>query len=181
MSGRCATQLVDRTEIQCALDAHERPLHCHHEKTIVIDDRVAFVGGIDLTSESGDRFDANHHPARAAVGWHDVSARIEGPAVADVADHFSMRWHEVTGERLPARDAAGRVPARSRCRSCAPCPRRSIEAIPNGDFGILESYLRAFRGAQRFIYLENQFLWSPEIAPSSPRSSLDRRHPTSAS
>ena len=36
--------------IACALDARERPLHCHHEKTIVIDDRVAFVGGIDLTT-----------------------------------------------------------------------------------------------------------------------------------
>ena len=35
--------------IACALDARERPLHCHHEKTIVIDDRIAFVGGIDLT------------------------------------------------------------------------------------------------------------------------------------
>ena len=67
------------TRIQFALDAHERPMHCHHEKTIVIDDRVAFVGGIDLTTESGDRFDATHHPARADLGWHDVCARIEGP------------------------------------------------------------------------------------------------------
>ena len=40
-------------------------MHCHHEKTIVIDDRVAFVGGIDLTSESGDRYDTNDHPSRA--------------------------------------------------------------------------------------------------------------------
>ena len=38
--------------IQCGLDARERPLHCHHEKTIVIDDRIAFVGGIDLTTEN---------------------------------------------------------------------------------------------------------------------------------
>ena len=45
------------TNIRCELDAKERPMHCHHEKTIVIDDRVAFVGGIDLTLESGDRFD----------------------------------------------------------------------------------------------------------------------------
>ena len=50
------------TRIQCGLDAKERPLHCHHEKTIVIDDRVAFVGGIDLTSESGDRYDTSEHP-----------------------------------------------------------------------------------------------------------------------
>ena len=30
------------TKIRCALDSKERPLHCHHEKTIVVDDRVAF-------------------------------------------------------------------------------------------------------------------------------------------
>ncbi len=35
--------------------------------------------------------------------------------------------------------------------------------LPRGDFRILESYLSALRAAQRFIYLENQFLWSPEI------------------
>ena len=47
----------------------------------MIDDRVAFVGGIDLSLESGDRFDSHHHIARANVGWHDVAALIEGPAV----------------------------------------------------------------------------------------------------
>ena len=36
--------------------------------------------------------------------------------------------------------------------------------MPHGDFRILETYVRAFRDAERFIYLENQFLWSPEIA-----------------
>jgi phosphatidylserine/phosphatidylglycerophosphate/cardiolipin synthase-like enzyme len=34
---------------------------------------------------------------------------------------------------------------------------------PAGDFRILEAYLRALRSARQFIYLENQFLWSPEI------------------
>src|SRR5258708_2105212 len=63
-------ELCRGTNIHCALDSHERPMHCHHEKTIVIDDRVAFVGGIDLTAENGDRFDAPDHEPRAAVGWH---------------------------------------------------------------------------------------------------------------
>jgi phosphatidylserine/phosphatidylglycerophosphate/cardiolipin synthase-like enzyme len=88
--------------IHCALDSRERPLHCHHEKTIVIDDRVAFVGGIDLTSLAGDRRDSQRHSPRAALGWHDASTRLQGPLVADVAEHFAMRWREVTGERLPA-------------------------------------------------------------------------------
>src|SRR5438874_7711637 len=95
-------QLTHHTRIQCHLDAKERPLHCHHEKTIVIDDRVAFVGGIDLTTQAGDRFDSGEHPARSAIGWHDATARIEGPAVSDVAEHFRMRWREVKGEQLAA-------------------------------------------------------------------------------
>ena len=156
------TDLTRGTRIECRLDSKERPLHCHHEKTIVIDDRVAFVGGIDLTCESGDRFDSPEHAIRAGVGWHDVCARIEGPAVADVAEHFRMRWKEVTDERLPPP---------SRCTSAGDVevqivrtvPERVYRSSPNGDFRILESYLRALRSAQHFIYLENQFLWSPEI------------------
>jgi phosphatidylserine/phosphatidylglycerophosphate/cardiolipin synthase-like enzyme len=35
--------------------------------------------------------------------------------------------------------------------------------VPRGDFRILEAYARAFQSAQRLIYLENQYLWSPEI------------------
>jgi phosphatidylserine/phosphatidylglycerophosphate/cardiolipin synthase-like enzyme len=36
-------------------------------------------------------------------------------------------------------------------------------ALPDGDFRVLESYVRALRSARNFIYLENQFLWAPEI------------------
>jgi phosphatidylserine/phosphatidylglycerophosphate/cardiolipin synthase-like enzyme len=154
--------LISGTKIQCALDSKERPMHCHHEKTIVVDDRIAFVGGIDLTSESGDRFDSSDHHARGRSGWHDASARIEGPAVGDVAEHFRMRWHEVTGEDLappvPA-GAAGDV----ELQIVRTIPEHVYKAKPRGDFGLLESYGRALRSAQRLIYLENQFLWSPEI------------------
>src|SRR5919108_2799217 len=99
------------TRIRCGLDARERPMHCHHEKLVVVDDRVAFVGGIDLTSYAGDRFDTSDHPARGEIGWHDAAVRLEGPVVADVAEHFALRWREVTGETLgpptPAPAAAG--------------------------------------------------------------------------
>jgi phosphatidylserine/phosphatidylglycerophosphate/cardiolipin synthase-like enzyme len=154
--------LTAQTKIQCALDAKERPMHCHHEKTIVIDDRVAFVGGIDLTSEAGDRFDANGHPARASVGWHDACARIEGPAVADVAEHFRMRWHEVAGEALAPVRPSGRA-GDVDVQIVRTVPERVYTATQRGDFRILESYVRALQAAERFIYIENQFLWSPEI------------------
>jgi phosphatidylserine/phosphatidylglycerophosphate/cardiolipin synthase-like enzyme len=155
-------KLTAGTKIECRLDAKERPLHCHHEKTIVIDDRVAFVGGIDLTTESGDRYDSQEHPSRAGVGWHDVSARIAGPAVADVAEHFRMRWHDVAGETLPpvaAPTEAGKVDL----QIVRTVPEGLYDKAPRGVFTILESYLRALRGAERLIYIENQFLWSPEV------------------
>jgi phosphatidylserine/phosphatidylglycerophosphate/cardiolipin synthase-like enzyme len=37
------------------------------------------------------------------------------------------------------------------------------QAVPRGDFRILESYVRALRSAEHLIYLENQFLWAPEV------------------
>jgi len=156
-------RLADGTRVRCAADSRERPLHCHHEKIVVVDDRVAFVGGMDLTTESGDRFDGSSHIARAQIGWHDVATRIEGPAVADVAEHFRMRWHETTGEVLPP--VATPEPRGDLTLQIArTVPERVYDALPRGDFGIFESYLRALRAAEQFIYLENQFLWSPEIA-----------------
>jgi phosphatidylserine/phosphatidylglycerophosphate/cardiolipin synthase-like enzyme len=155
-------RLMQGTRIRCALDERERPMHCHHEKTIVVDDRIAFVGGIDLTSFDGDRWDRTQHPAREADGWHDVAVRLEGPAVKDVADNFALRWAAITGEKLPnaARPSdAGTVDV----QVVRTMPEQMYPQRPNGDFRILESYLSALRAARRFIYLENQYLWSPEI------------------
>ena len=42
-------------------------------------------------------------------------------------------------------------------------PARTYRAVRHGDYSILESYIGALRSAERFVYLENQFLWSPEI------------------
>src|ERR1700682_5731722 len=95
-------QLTAGTRIECVLDARERTMHCHHEKLVIVDDSVAFVGGIDLTSLGGDRCDSSAHHARAPLGWHDVATELHGPAVGDVADHFRQRWQEVSGEGLPA-------------------------------------------------------------------------------
>src|ERR1700737_862638 len=155
-------ELIAGTRIQCALDARERPMHCHHEKTILIDDRIAFVGGIDLTNFNGDRWDTPDHPARGAVGWHEVAGRSEGPAVQDVAENFAMRWEATTGETLPA--VATPPPAGDvELQILRTVPDGMYPQLRRGEFRILESYLRALRAAHRFIYLENQFLWSPEI------------------
>ena len=155
-------ELTEGTHVQVALDARERPFHCHHEKLVIVDGALAFVGGIDLTAYAGDRLDSSEHPERDGPGWHVAAARIEGPAVADVAAHFRLRWQEVTGEQLaptPTPDPAGDV----ELQLVRTVPERVYRQLPRGEFTILESYLRALRSAQRLIYLENQFLWSPEI------------------
>lgn len=155
-------ELTRGTRIRCETDPREHPFHCHHEKTVIVDGEVAFVGGIDMTDYGGDRFDTSDHPARRRLGWHDVGTRVRGPAILDVHDHFALRWRELSGEQLerpPAPAAAGH----STVQVVRTVAEDMYEAVPVGEFRILESYVRAIRGAQRFIYLENQFLWAPEI------------------
>jgi phosphatidylserine/phosphatidylglycerophosphate/cardiolipin synthase-like enzyme len=154
--------LVRGTRISMTLDPKERPLHCHHEKLVLVDDRVAFVGGIDLTDLAGDRLDGSEHPPRNGVGWHDAAARLEGPVVADVAEHFLLRWRELSDER----PAAPRLPdalAGVEAQLVRTVPERVYDGLRGGEFTILESYLRALRSAERLVYIESQFLWSPEI------------------
>ena len=154
--------LTRRTRIRGEVDRREHPFHCHHEKTVIVDGEVAFVGGIDMTDYGGDRYDSRDHPARRRLGWHDVGTRLRGPAVLDVHDHFALRWRAVTGERLtppaPPRRAGDRTLQIVRTVAEGMYPE-----LPHGDFRVLESYVRAIRSARRLVYLENQFLWSPEI------------------
>ena len=161
----CRERFVAGTRVHCALDSRERPMHCHHEKLVIVDDEVAFVGGIDMTSLAGDRWDRPGHPARGRLGWHDVGTRVRGPLVADVARHFAARWREVADD-----DASGlpdpAVPAAAGDVEAAlvrTVPERVYGFIPKGEFSILEAYVRALRAAERLVYLENQFLWSAEV------------------
>jgi phosphatidylserine/phosphatidylglycerophosphate/cardiolipin synthase-like enzyme len=155
--------LTRGTKVRAACDARSRLMHCHHEKVVIVDDELAFVGGIDLTLLGGDRYDTNPHPARGRLGWHDATARLRGPAVADVAAHFAARWGEVAGEPLSAPPAATAPAGDLDVQVVRTVPEREYDFLPHGDFRILEAYLRALRSAQRLVYLESQFLWAPEV------------------
>ncbi len=155
-------ELTRGTRVRCALDRHERPMHCHHEKLVLIDGELAFVGGIDLTSLGGDRFDSNDHPMRGRLGWHDAASRLRGPAVADVAEHFAARWQAVTGERL-APTLAPTPAGKHEVQVVRTVPERIYPFSAKGDFRILEAYTRALRSAQELVYLESQFLWSQQV------------------
>jgi phosphatidylserine/phosphatidylglycerophosphate/cardiolipin synthase-like enzyme len=151
------------TRVRCVADRRERTMHCHHEKIVVVDDEVAFVGGIDFTALQGDRHDSSAHLPDRALGWHDLATHLRGPVVADVAEHFAQRWREVAHEALPSPvvpPAAGDKTV----RLVRTVPERTYKFAPRGEFSILEAYTRALRSARSLVYLENQFLWSPEVA-----------------
>src|SRR5262245_38448573 len=159
---RAFDRLTRGTRIRACVDNCVRVTHCHHEKVIVIDDRVAFVGGIDLTLDGGDPFDTPRHRARGRIGWHDVAVRVEGPAVADLAQHFRLRWERVAEERLPEPTRAGQAGG-VELQVVRTIPEHVYSDLDEGEFSILESYTGALRSAEKLVYLENQFLWSPEI------------------
>jgi phosphatidylserine/phosphatidylglycerophosphate/cardiolipin synthase-like enzyme len=157
-----ASELARDTGVRVALDDHERLLHCHHEKIVVVDDEVAFVGGVDLTDLGGDRWDTARHPARGRLGWHDAGSRLRGPIVADVAEHLDLRWTAVTGEARPAVPAPARA-GDTTIQLLRTIPERVYDSMRQGAFGILEAYMRALRSARELVYLESQFFWLPEI------------------
>src|SRR5579863_5121238 len=106
-------EILESIGIRCILDdSHlgllNHPLEAHHQKTAVIDGRLAFVGGLDLIMENSgeyDRWDTKGHPfhsplrlgkdGRMPHSWHDVHVLFEGPAAADVELNFRQRWNAV--------------------------------------------------------------------------------------
>ena len=86
-----------------------------------------------------------------------------GPIVADVAEHFRLRWQEIAREPLPPPRRPRRVGS-TEVQFVRTVPENVYDALPDGDFRILEAYTRALRSAERLVYLENQFYWSSEIA-----------------
>jgi phosphatidylserine/phosphatidylglycerophosphate/cardiolipin synthase-like enzyme len=73
-----------------------------------------------------------------------------------------MRWEAAKKEPLPpaiAQPGAGDVEIQ-----VVRTVRDGIfEKLPRGDYSLLEAYTAALRSAQKLVYLESQFLWSPEI------------------
>jgi cardiolipin synthase len=73
-----------------------------HRKLLVVDRAVAFTGGLNLTNE--------YAPPESGGGeWHDVCARVRGPAVHELREHFFSAWRHATGLHLRTRVA--RLPA----------------------------------------------------------------------
>ncbi|PYE25948.1 phosphatidylserine/phosphatidylglycerophosphate/cardiolipin synthase-like enzyme [Rhizobium sp. PP-CC-3A-592] len=95
----------DRVSLK--LDSAHPPLSAHHMKLLVIDDEVAFCGGIDMTV---GRWDTSEHlekdkRRRSPLGfaqepWHDATTCFSGKAAAALAELARARWQEATGDTL---------------------------------------------------------------------------------
>jgi cardiolipin synthase len=62
-----------------------------HRKLLVVDDTVGFLGGLNISN--------TYAPVEWGGGaWHDVHARIAGPAAHALAVLFNRTWRQITKE-----------------------------------------------------------------------------------
>ncbi len=153
-------------DLKLRLDKSLHFTHCHHQKAIVIDGQVAFIGGMDLTTFMGDRFDTNSHPLRAGINWHDVQLKLEGEVVADVENNFRQRWQAVVekeDQNLPQRNPVFEPEWNIPTQIVRTIPKGVYQFAKLGEFGIYHSYMSLIAEAKHFIYFENQYFWSPHL------------------
>jgi phosphatidylserine/phosphatidylglycerophosphate/cardiolipin synthase-like enzyme len=155
---------------------------------------VAFVGGIDLCHSRRDDVDHDgdrQHQAMASVygsrpPWHDAQVAVQGPAVGDLEFCFRERWDD----RSPlSRDPLGILHdllhhTDRKASTLPPMPadpppsgthavqvlrtyarrRGGYPFAPHGERSVARGFRKAIGRARRLIYLEDQFLWSTEVA-----------------
>jgi len=163
--------------IRFRLDASVPYGACHHQKVLVVDDRVAFCGGGDF---SPDRWDTPAHldqdPRRIMPGGehhaprHEVMMMVDGEAAAALGELARQRW---------LRSAKSAAPAPAEPLAHDPWPRWLPPDLENVDVAIARTepawrefgevneieklHLHAIRSARRSIYLENQYFTSPLV------------------
>lgn len=161
---------------------------------------VAFVGGIDLCHSRLDdqehRGDRQRQPMAAVYGdrppWHDVQLAIQGPAVDDVEWVFRERWDDptpltrnpidVTADVIRRED---RTPGSLPAALPVPAPAGSVQLqllrtypkrrggypfARRGERSVARGYRKAIGRARRLIMVEDQYLWSADIAAGFARA-----------
>lgn len=168
--------LATNRNVHLEIDTRHPLRAAHHQKIVVIDDRMAFCGGIDMTVDRWDRSDhRDDHPRRVepngeAYGpWHDATAAVDGDAARLVGDIARQRWQVATGQELDPVD----VDSDPWPDALAPTMRSVDVAVartlPELDERsevreIEQLYLDAIGSAKRFLYIESQYLAARVIA-----------------
>ncbi|MFC4913903.1 phospholipase D family protein [Actinomadura gamaensis] len=111
------------------------PAGAAHTKLVLVGSgggAVGYTGGLDFV---GDRHGSQPHPAQQ---WHDVQAKVEGPAVQAMHDYFRDMWNEVRGRAVkPLRLAftnldshtPGSLPLAARTLPTTPVGRHHVQSL----------------------------------------------------
>ncbi len=167
--------------VHFAFDSCHPPGGSHHQKLVVVDDRVAFLGGIDLAAH---RWDTSVHsardPRRVDPGdegyppFHDVQMIVEGEVAAALGKLARERWLRATGEALAA-PAAGSEPWPPGVEAVlTEADLALIRTMPawDGGEGIRETeraLLETIAAARRSLYIESQYLTAARIGEALAR------------
>ncbi|MFC5067438.1 VTT domain-containing protein [Flaviflagellibacter deserti] len=148
----------------------------HHQKLVVVDDCVAFSGGLDLTVRRWDTSDHSFdNPLRKDASgssyrpFHDVQMLVNGPAARRIGELARTRWERATFERLPDVHPEEEcwpegIQAHFRDVDIGIALTQPVyDAIPEVR-QVEQLFLDAIDRAERHIYIENQFLTRLPIA-----------------
>jgi cardiolipin synthase len=120
--------------------------HRDHRKILVVDDEVAFTGGLNIANDYASVSDGG-------VGWHDMHCRVRGPIVLDLARMFRRTWLRAGGDTYAPSSAASRAPGAggaSFVRLLDNTKRRSRATIRR-------AYLHSIRAARESIAIQNAY------------------------
>ena len=119
--------------------------HRNHRKIAVIDDKAAYLGGMNI----GDEY-MNRAPRRK-LNWRDTHIRIEGEAVEYVQRCFAMDWEFSTGKELPVKRSE--VPMQ-----CAETPMQIVASGPDSkDEEIKCGMIKMIYAAKKYIYIQTPY------------------------
>lgn len=150
-------------------------LFSHHQKTVTIDNEIGFVMGMNF--RRGDWDTAEHRydePLRENERpRHDISAKIVGDCVQDVEYNFIERWNTVPGVKkitpLPPIKKT-KIAQFNKIKNA-----QIIRTVDSKESSILEMYKNAISNAHLYIYIENQYFRSPEIAQEIAKAIVERK------
>lgn len=160
----------------------------HHQKIVVVDDAVAFNGGIDLTCR---RWDTNEHSpdnehrhikGTAYPPFHDLMMAVEGDAARALGDLVRERWRRATGKVLQPPAAQRRVFRRRAAAEemkTSRWPQSLAANVTDVEIGIARTeppvndnggvkevealYLDMVASAKHSIYIENQYFTADKV------------------
>ncbi|MFB9949497.1 phospholipase D-like domain-containing protein [Rhizobium puerariae] len=150
----------------------------HHQKIVAIDDRTAFLGGIDLTARRwDDRGHAAANPLRrspegAPYGpLHDMQTIAAGEIARLIGDVARRRWKKATGETLAPLEIPGEkpwpsdlAPALTQCRTGLALTEPWKWKGRRGHREAIRLTHDALRAARHHLYIETQYLASFGVA-----------------